>query len=125
MWFASKRREESVGNQIAVRVTGQHQPGSRHPARRGAVGIDLRASKPGSENQHPPRRVGMPSGADAVTLVVGPRRPRRRAAPGAVLKAANNMVNGVKNDPDIQVVALGTVLPAALTATPLERCSKR
>ena len=105
------------GNQIAVRVTDA-PAGLTAPGAANAPSIDLRASKPGSDGTN--IRVSVvPSGADAVTLVVtAPPAAARTLGPFSKL---DDLVNGVKNDPDIQVVALGTVLPAALAATPLER----
>ncbi len=105
------------GNQIAIRVTDA-QAGLAAPGAANAPSIDIRARKAGPAGTA--IRVGVvPSGANAVSLVItAPPAQARTIGPFATM---DDLIDGTKNDPDIQVIALGTVLPASLPSTPLPR----
>ena len=114
---AEAKRVGRRGNAIAARVTDA-PAGLTLQGAGNAPSIDIKARKPGPDGTN--IRVSVvPSGADAVSLVItAPPAASRTIGPFA---SVNDLTNGTKNDPDIAVDALGTVLPASLASTQLQR----
>jgi len=114
---ADAKRVGRRGNAIAVGVTDA-QAGLMLPGAGNAPSVDIKARKLGPDGTN--IRVSVvPSGADAVSLVItAPPAASRTIGPFASVK---DLTNGTKNDPDVAVDALGTVVPASLASTQLQR----
>lgn len=114
---AEAKRAGRRGNAIAIRVSDA-AAGLALQGAGNAPSVDIKARTPGPDGTN--IRVSVvPSGADAVSLVItAPPAASRTIGPFASVK---DLTDATKNDPDIVVDALGTVLPASLASTQLQR----
>ena len=114
---AEAKRAGRRGNAIAIRVSDA-AAGLALQGAGNAPSVDIKARTPGPDGTN--IRVSVvPSGADAVSLVItAPPAASRTIGPFA---SAKDLTDATKNDPDIVVDALGTVLPASLASTQLQR----
>ena len=113
---AEAKRAGRRGNAIAIRVSDA-AAGLALQGAGNAPSVDIKARTPGPDGTN--IRVSVvPSGADAVSLVItAPPAASRTIGPFASVK---DLTDATKNDPDIVVDALGTVLPASLASTQLQ-----
>jgi hypothetical protein len=105
------------GNQSAVRVR-EGQAGLLISGAGNAPSLDVQARQAGPAGAG--IRVSInAAGPDSVNLVIAPPAgPPRSAGP---FTTVDEIVAGLQNDPDVNAVKKGSVLPAALAATPLSR----
>ena len=105
------------GNAIALRVRDGNA-GLPLPGGANAPSVDIRARVAGTDGTN--IRVSVvPAGANAVNVVVtAPPAASRTLGP---FTSVDQIVAGLAKDPDVLAVAQGTVLPAPLASTPLNR----
>jgi hypothetical protein len=111
------KRAGRAGNQLAVQVK-DGQAGLAVDGAGGAASIDIRAKAAGAAG--PQIRAAIAADVDGtVTVTVTPAAGAPRVlGPFATVDA---LVDGLKNDPDVVVVARGAAMPSAVAATSLKR----
>jgi hypothetical protein len=109
-------RNGDRGNASAIRVRNG-QAGLSLPGAALAPGVDIRARQAGNDGTA--IRVSVvPSGSAVQIVVTAPPASARTYGPFATV---DEIVAGLKNDPDVVAVAQGTTIPAPQASTPLAR----
>ena len=113
----SARHAGRRGNLLAVRMR-DGQAGLALPGAGNAASLDVRARRAGTDGTAIRISV-VPQGADGVTLVVtAPPAAARTVGP---FRDLDSLVAAFRDDPDLIVEPKGTLLPATLAATKLNR----
>lgn len=111
------KRRGTVGNLTSIKVS-DGQAGLLLLGAGDAPSVDIRAKQPGSAGTGVRVSVAA-AAATAVNLVITPAQ----GAPRTVgpFSAVDEIVNGLRNDPDMSAEARGAVLPVVLPSTALRR----
>lgn len=114
---AEAKRAGRTGNQLAVQVT-EGQAARRFNGAADAPSIEVRARKAGPEGTAL-RAAVVPAGPTSASIAITPAAgPVRTLGPAGTVA---DLVSAAASDPDVEVIGVGDVLPAAQAQAALER----